>query len=283
MKSALAALLAAGLISGSARAADAESAAAPSPQPVAARSGAGTAFVAAQPDGGLWLADLFVNLFAIGVHAAALHDREERDSSLDDSWGRSIERRERVDQSAGRYGGYRAYRPRHDARQGFLFSIGVGGGQLRVSGADPSGGPGRTGALDVDLRMGYGFSDRFQLFGDLTADVGTFGLGQDVTNWVLSLRGQTVLIGDREGNGLNLNLGFGLGGTSISYGTPGVETSSPASLALVGGLSYDARVARQFSLSPELYVSWHRVPNPGFAADNATTVGLRLNFLWYAP
>jgi hypothetical protein len=211
--------------------------------------------------------------------AGTLGDFEEQRAALDRSWGPG--RSERFEQP---YGPYRVYRPRHDARQGFLFSIGIGGGSLRVTGADPNGGIGRTGAVDFGLRMGYGFSDRFQLFGDITADVGTFGQGEDVTNWVLSLRGQTVLIGDRAGNGLNVNAGFGIGGTSITYPTFGFRNDSPAALALVAGLSYDARVARQFALSPELYFTWHAVPNgPGFESDNATTVGLRLNFLWYAP
>jgi hypothetical protein len=210
----------------------------------------------------------------------SLADFEAQRAALDKSW----ERGGGGDRFEQPYGPYRVYRPRHDARQGFLFSVGIGGGQLRVTGADPNGGVARTGAVDFGLRMGYGFSDRFQLFGDITADVGTFGGGEDVTNWVLSLRGQTVLIGDREGNGLNVNAGFGLGGTSITYPTQGVRADTPASLALVGGLSYDARVARQFALSPELYFTWHPVPNgPGFPDDNATTVGLRLNFLWYAP
>jgi hypothetical protein len=211
---------------------------------------------------------------------ATLGDFEEQRAAIDRTWSNGG-RTERFEQP---YGPYRVYRPRHDARQGFLFAIGIGGGALRVSGADPNGGVGRTGAVDLGLRMGYGFSDRFQLFGDITADVGTFGRGEDVTNWVLSLRGQTVLIGDREGNGLNVNAGFGLGGTSITYPTGGFRNDSPAAFALVAGLSYDARVARQFALSPELYFTWHSVPNgPGFESDNATTVGLRLNFLWYAP
>jgi hypothetical protein len=219
-----------------------------------------------------------------GEGGASLAQFEEQRAALDGSWSSGGGRTERFEQPYGQYGPYRVYRPRHDARQGFLFSIGIGGGALRVSGADPNGGVGHTGAVDFGLRMGYGFSDRFQLFGDITADVGTFGRGEDVTNWVLSLRGQTVLIGDREGNGLNVNAGFGIGGTSITYPTEGFRNDSPAGFALVAGLSYDARVARQFALSPELYVTWHAVPNgPGFESDNATTLGLRLNFLWYAP
>ena len=171
-----------------------------------------------------------------------------------------------------------AYRRKHDAREGFLFSFGIGGGQMRYSGQ------GRTGSVDLGLRMGYGFSDRFQLFGDLTADVGQFQSRQDATSWILSLRGQTVLIGDRDGNGLNLNLGVGIGGLSINYHDEFAQSTYPAGVALVSGLSYDARIGQQFALSPELYVNWHLVPNdPGLASDNLYTVGLRLNFLWYAP
>src|SRR5438105_13872607 len=46
------------------------------------------------------------------------------------------------------------------ARQGLLLSLGLGGGSLYLS----NEGPGRLGAADVDFRLGYGFSDRFQMF-----------------------------------------------------------------------------------------------------------------------
>ena len=46
----------------------------------------------------------------------------------------------------------------------------------------------------------------------------------------------------------------------------------------------DARVGRYFALSPELYLSWHPVPNgAGLPDDNFWSTGLRLNFLWYSP
>src|SRR5205085_4294686 len=93
----------------------------------------------------------------------------------------------------------RVKRPRHDARQGLLMSFGLGGGSLFVSQPDT----GRTGAFNVDFRLGYGFSDRFQLFGDASFDAATYPSGQDIASWTLSMRGQTVLIGDRQGNGLN--------------------------------------------------------------------------------
>jgi hypothetical protein len=241
----------------------------------AQRSSVSTTVVVAGPvvSTGHLVPDLFLNLFALGVQVSAIHAIEEQ--HREDA---APAERQDLGPYNQRWRDISAYRRKHDAREGFLFSFGVGGGQMRYSAQ------GKTGSVDLGLRMGYGFSDRFQLFGDLTADVGQFQSRQDATSWILSLRGQTVLIGDRDGNGLNLNLGVGIGGLSINYHDEFAQSTYPAGIALVSGLSYDARVGQQFALSPELYVNWHLVPNdPGFASDNLYTVGLRLNFLWYAP
>jgi hypothetical protein len=142
----------------------------------------------------------------------------------------------------------------------------------------------RSGALNFGLRMGYGFSDRFQLFGDFSADAAFYSQSRELTNWLVTLRGQTVLIGDTLGNGLNLNLGFGLGGITINNNGFGPDESRGAAPAVVAGLSYDARVGRHFAVSPEVYFSYHQVPNgPGFGDDQVWAAGLRLNFLWYSP
>jgi hypothetical protein len=218
--------------------------------------------------------DLFLGLFALGVQIAAIHEIEEHQQQQKPPLADGTEP---LGQYSPGWHDMNAYRPKHEAREGFLFSFGIGGGQMRMSGQ------GKTGAVDLGLRMGYGFSDRFQLFGDLSADVGEFQANQDATSWILSLRGQTVLVGDRDGNGLNLNLGVGIGGLGITYRDLEAQSTFPAGVALVSGLSYDARVGQQFALSPELYFNWHLVPNPGLASDNLYTVGLRLNFLWYAP
>jgi hypothetical protein len=156
-------------------------------------------------------------------------------------------------------------------------AFGLGGGSLYSS----RPGDGRTGAFDLSMRLGYGFSDRFQLFGDLSLDAATYADRRQLASWTATMRGQTVLLGDREGNGLNLNLGVGLGGLTRSL--DGMqESNSPSGLALVGGLSYDARLGPFFSLSPEFFVHWHAVPNrPGQANDVASAYGLRINFLWY--
>jgi hypothetical protein len=227
------------------------------------------------------IGDLFLNLLVLGAYATAVNNEiEAHHEMLQDSWERALERKpeQRSEGYEQRYGPYA--RPRRDAREGFLFSFGLGGGAMRLS--DPNFL--RAGALNFGLRMGYGFSDRFQLFGDFSADAGFYPQSREVTNWLVTLRGQTVLVGDTLGNGLNVNLGFGLGGITINNNGFGPDYSSGAAPALVAGLSYDARVGRRFALSPELYASWHQVPNgSGFADDNIWAMGLRLNFLWYSP
>ena len=179
------------------------------------------------------------------------------------------------------YDGYRPYRREVEARQGLLLSFGLGGGSMYLSPV----GPGRSGAFDLDFRIGYGFSDRFQMFMDIGVDAGRPAGGNfsgvDLTSWTATLRGQTVLVGDRAGNGLNLNFGIGLGGVTYNSGYYN-ESSSAAGLALAGGLSYDARVSPYFALSPEFFLTWHEIPNGvGVPNDVASVYGLRLNFLWY--
>src|SRR5471032_265341 len=49
---------------------------------------------------------------------------------------------------------------RWQARQGLLLSLGLGGGSMYMSTEDAR----RVGALDLNARLGYGFSDRFEMF-----------------------------------------------------------------------------------------------------------------------
>ena len=259
-----------------------------------------TGEVAFRDGGGLIAIDLFADFVTLAAEVALLDDVRssappavEGDSladarQLDDARadGASRPRGNRDSYDDLPPAGYAQRRGRHrDAREGFLFSFGLGGSGLHVS---PQQG---TGAFDFDLRMGYGFSDRFQLFGDLTVDSGQFHDGSSISSWTLTARGQTVLIGDRDGNGLNINAGIGLGGVSRSvcggycydYGNGYDQSqSSPIGLAAGAGLSYDARLGHSFRLSPEFFFNWHQVPNDnGRAADIATALGFRLNFLWY--
>src|SRR3989442_8709385 len=112
-----------------------------------------------------------------------------------------------------------------DAREGLLLSFGLGGGSAYLS----SQGPGRTGAFDLDFRLGYGFSDRFQLFMDFGGDAGRYPQSTDFASLTFTIRGQTVLVGDRAGNGLSLNAGIGGGGGDCNEGYVG-KYSSPIGL-----------------------------------------------------
>ena len=173
----------------------------------------------------------------------------------------------------------RGYSPRYEpqARQGLLVSFGLGGGSLYLS----NQGPTRLGAADVDFRLGYGFSDRFQMFMDFNADAGSTYRGDSVGSWTWTVRGQTLLVGDRAGNGLNINFGAGFGG--LTYNTGYADRSAgPTGFALAGGLSYDARITPWLCFSPEFFVTWHQVPNPpGIPDDVSSIYGVRLNLLWY--
>jgi hypothetical protein len=174
----------------------------------------------------------------------------------------------------------RYYEPRNrpQARQGLLLSVGAGGGSLYLS---PEG-PGRFGAADVDFRIGYGFSDQFQTFMDFNADMGSNFYGDSVGSWSATLRGQLLLIGDRAGNGLNVNFGAGFGGLTYDPAAFGGYPSSPTGLALAGGISYDARITPNVAFSPEFFVTWHDIPNvPGIPDDTSSVYGIRLNLLWY--
>ena len=177
-----------------------------------------------------------------------------------------------------RYPGYPpgdyGYQPQ--ARQGLLLSIGLGGGSMYLSNVSPT----RIGAGDIDFRLGYGLSDRFQMFMDFSADEGSTYDGTSVGSWAWTMRGQTVLIGDRAGNGLNVNFGVGFGG--LTYDSGYARASSPTGLALAGGISYDARITRFCAFSPEFFYTWHQVPNGTAYADDVSSVyGLRLNLTWY--
>jgi hypothetical protein len=232
-------------------------------------------------DTGLVLVDLFLNLLVLGVEVAAMETAVANAPPPPEGYEHmpagSYQQRMSSDDDP-RY--WSRPRRRAQSREGLLISFGIGGGSMFVSNQSPN----RTGAFDLDFRLGYGFGDRFQLFMDVDLAAASYRnalYGSDeVANWTFTLRGQTVLIGDRAGNGLNLNLGIGLGGVTRNSGYAD-QVSWPSGLALAGGLSYDARVTPYFSLSPELFYNWHQIPNDPRGHDVASVYGLRLNFLWY--
>ncbi len=177
------------------------------------------------------------------------------------------------------------YRPRRrvvvnhkrDAREGPIFGFGLGGVQQYLSGA------GHSGAFDTNLRFGYGFSDRFQLLFDLGGSEPPQDSYQTISMWHFRVHGQTVLAGDRRGNGLNVNFGIGVGGVNTEgYGN--VHDGNTVGFTFGGGLSYELRLTPHFALAPEIFAAWQQAPNGyNLPLDIAWQYGARLNFLWYSP
>jgi hypothetical protein len=231
-------------------------------------------------DSGLFFLDLFFNLLAVGAEVAAIESAVASAPPPPEGYRQRLP--SGSDEEPPPY--WSRPRRRYQAREGLLISLGLGGGSMYVSNQSPA----RTGAFDFDLRLGYGFSDRFQFFADLDVGAGSYANGpygnNDVATWTFTFRGQTVLVGDRAGNGLNVNFGAGLGGVNRNNGCGrcGYSDQSPTGFALAGGVSYDARLTPWFSLSPELFYTWHQVPVAGAPGhDVANIYGLRMNFLWY--
>jgi len=129
--------------------------------------------------------------------------------------------------------------------------------------------PGADGALDLDFRLGYGFSDRFQLFMDFAVDAGRYPQSADFASWTFTIRGQTVLIGDRAGKRAQPERGVGVGGVDYTNGLL-LRLLLLHRARLSGGLSYDARVTPWFAAQPRVLVNWHRFPTGGFAATFST-------------
>ena len=231
-------------------------------------------------DTGLFFLDLFFNLLTLGVEVAAIENSVPPAIAAPPPPGAYAQRAIPDDDDPPPRTWRAVERRKFQSREGLLLSFGLGGGSMYVS----TQGPQRTGAFDLDFRLGYGFSDRFQFFMDLDLDAANYRNGaygsDDIASWTFTFRGQTVLVGDRAGNGLNLNLGVGLGGITRNSGYID-QQSSQTGLALVGGLSYDARISPWFALSPELFVTWHAIPTVPGERQVAQAYGLRMNFLWY--
>ena len=205
-------------------------------------------------DSGLVLLDIFLDVLTLGIEVAAIENATHPPPPEPRMAQPARSQQSQEDEDGPRP--WRAAR-RPQAREGLLLSFGIGGGSMFVS-------------------------DRFQLFMDIDLAGGKYPYGDDIGSWAFTLRGQTVLVGDRAGNGLNLNLGIGTGGITRNSGYYGYQEDSASGLALAGGLSYDARISPWFALSPEFFVTWHAIPNgPRLPQDVASIYGIRLNFLWY--
>src|SRR4051812_7618310 len=180
-----------------------------------------TGFSATVSSTGSFAFELFLNTLAFGLDLAAL------DSAAPLPAAPPVEPRGYEQQH------WAVPRRLPQAREGLLVSFGLGGGSAYLS----SEGAGRVGVFDGNFRLGYGFSDRFQLFMQFSCDWGRYPTPPGFASWPFSTRGPTVLIAARAGTGLNPPAGVGVAGLD-SYGDYCCSTcSSVTGLALAGGIS----------------------------------------------
>ncbi len=134
------------------------------------------------------------------------------------------------------------------AREGFWFSIGVGGGSLGCSDCDEreNGGVGQ-------ITLGGKLSDHVLLGGSLNG-------------WTKSVNSNTLTVGlaaltiryyPSATGGFYLTAGAGVGSSDLSFGTNPTFTISQTGSGGIAGLGYDIRVGRMLSITP--WLQWFAV------------------------
>ncbi|MCA1828885.1 MAG: hypothetical protein LC689_18330 [Myxococcales bacterium] len=129
-------------------------------------------------DSGLVLLDFFLDVVTLGLEVAAIENAAHAQPPPPQPQMTQRAPAQEEDDLPPR--AFRARRPQ--AREGLLLSFGIGGGSMFVSYPND----GRTGAFDLDMRLGYGFSDRFQLFMDLDLAGAHYAYGDDIGSWAFT-------------------------------------------------------------------------------------------------
>jgi hypothetical protein len=150
---------------------------------------------------------------------------------------------------------------RPQTREGFWFSIGVGGGSL--------------GCEECDERSNGGVG--MLAFGGKLSN--TVLMAGSANGWTRSEDGATLTVGlvavegrfyPSSSGGFFLKAGAGIGSLDVSFGS---VTVSETGAGVLAGLGYDIRVGRMISITP--WVQWFGIDyDPGNA--NVSQLGLAL-------
>lgn len=156
-------------------------------------------------------------------------------------------------------------------RQGFFLGLGMGVGNAGFS-TDPQRETGAAGSF----RAGYAVSEQF-------------GLGLESNAWRKDVEGVTFTFNVAGpavyfypgSSGLVLRGGVGVGSihASTSSGSTTVSASD-SGLGLTVGAGYEFRVARSFSLGPQLDFGWMSIDSGG-SSDSINYVNAGLSFDWH--
>jgi hypothetical protein len=149
-------------------------------------------------------------------------------------------------------------------RQGFWINFGVGAGSLSC---DDCGDERETGT-NLNLRMGGTLSQRLILGGELNFWTKTEGDISLSTGHI----GPIILFYPSANGGFFLKGGLGLASSTLELGSLTFEDQG---IGLTLGLGYDARVGRNFALTPYLDIL-----NSGYDGGSLNTVAFGLGFTW---
>jgi hypothetical protein len=139
-------------------------------------------------------------------------------------------------------------------RDGFWFSIGVGGGSLGCENCED-----RTSGGAGYLAFGGKLSDNILLAGTLSG----WGKSEDGVTLTVGLAALTARFYPSASGGFFLNAGVGVGSVDLEFDFgPGSFTTSETGAGALLGLGYDLRVGRMLSITP--WLQWFGVSyDPG--------------------
>ena len=149
-------------------------------------------------------------------------------------------------------------------REGFWISFGFGAGSL---GCEDCGDEREVGT-NFNLRMGGTLSQRLIIGGELNGWGKSEG---DVTLTTANI-GPILLFYPSANGGFFLKGGLGLSTTSLEFGSVTVDSQG---VGLTLGLGYDARVGRNFALTPYLDIL-----NSSYDGGSFNQVAFGLGFTW---
>jgi hypothetical protein len=148
-------------------------------------------------------------------------------------------------------------------REGFFISFGLGFGSLSCDDCDE-----REGGTNVYLRMGGTLSQKLLIGGEVNA----WSKSEDGATLTVANIGPVFYFYPDANGGFFLKGGIGIANTSVELGNFKVEETG---VGLTLGLGFDARVGKNFALTP-----YFDILTSGYNGGSFNQVAFGLGFTW---
>jgi outer membrane protein with beta-barrel domain len=152
-------------------------------------------------------------------------------------------------------------------RQGFWISFGFGAGSLGCSDCNDDD-EDRLNGINFNLRAGGTLSQRLLIGGEVNG----WSKSQDGATLTLTNVGPTLLFYPSAQGGFFLKGGLGLASIEVDFGALNFEDEG---VGLTIGLGFDARVGRNFALTP-----YFDILSSSFDGASFNQVAFGLGFTW---